>query len=213
MRAFYPIMADLAGKRCLVVGGGRVAERKIAGLLEAGADVAVVSPQATGPITDWAAEGRITLLRKEYESGDGAGAALLFAATDRAEVNERVHADAVIRGQPVNVADRPELCTFVVPAVWRQGSLLVAVSTSGTNPTAAARIRDRIAEAIGDGIEPFLEFAADYRQRVISRVDEPSRRKRLLAELFGDEALAAVRAGDWDGLRRRMEKSLDNETT
>ncbi|TMV52940.1 bifunctional precorrin-2 dehydrogenase/sirohydrochlorin ferrochelatase [Paenibacillus mesophilus] len=209
MRSFYPIMTDLTGRRCLVVGGGRVAERKIGGLLDAGADVTVISPEVTGRIARWEAEGRIEVIRREYAGGDGDGAALVFASTDSSEVNGRVWEDAVSRGQPVNVADRPELCTFVVPAVWRHGHLLVAVSTSGTSPMASSRIRDRIEAAIGDGIDAFLEFAAEYRVQVLSRVSDPGERRRLLAELFSDAALDAVRAGEWDGLRSRMEAELN----
>lgn len=209
MRSFYPIMTDLSGKRCLVVGGGRVAERKIGGLLEANADVTVISPEVTGRVARWEAEGRIAVIRREYAGGDGNGAALVFASTDSSEVNRRVWEDAVSRGQPVNVADQPELCTFVVPAVWRHGHLLVAVSTSGTSPMASSRIRDRIEAAIGDGIDAFLEYAAEYRVHVLSRVSDPGERRRLLAELFSDEALDAVRAGEWEGLRGRMEAELD----
>jgi precorrin-2 dehydrogenase/sirohydrochlorin ferrochelatase len=209
MRSFYPIMTDLTGIRCLVAGGGRVAERKIGGLLDADAEVTVVSPEVTGRIALWETQGRIAVIRREYESGDGNGAALVFASTDSSEANRLVWEDAVSRGQLVNVADQPELCTFVVPAVWRHGHLLVAVSTSGTSPMASSRIRDRIEAAIGDDIDAFLEFAAEYRVIVLSRVGDPGERKRLLAELFSDEALDAVRAGEWEGLRSRMAAELD----
>ncbi|MDF2714165.1 MAG: siroheme synthase [Paenibacillus sp.] len=209
MRSFYPIMTDLTGKRCLVAGGGRVAERKIGGLLDADAEVTVVSPEVTGRIALWETQGRIAVIRREYESGDGNGAALVFASTDSSEANRLVWEDAVSRGQLVNVADQPELCTFVVPAVWRHGHLLVAVSTSGTSPMASSRIRDRIEAAIGDDIDAFLEFAAEYRVIVLSRVGDHGERKRLLAELFSDEALDAVRAGEWEGLRSRMAAELD----
>ncbi|GAA3408385.1 bifunctional precorrin-2 dehydrogenase/sirohydrochlorin ferrochelatase [Paenibacillus hodogayensis] len=211
MRALYPIMTDVAGRSCLVVGGGRVAERKIAGLLAARAAVEVVSPTVTAGIAEWEQAGRVTVHRREYAAGDGAQAALVFAATDRSDVNERVHVDASARGQPVNVADRPELCTFVVPAVWRRGHLLVAVSTSGTNPLAASRIRDRIEAAVGGDIDAFLEFASAYRLEVLRRTDDPDRRRKLLAELFGDEALEAVRAGRWNELRAHFTERLERE--
>lgn len=211
MRPFYPIVSDISDKKCLVVGGGRVAERKINGLLQACAHIAVVSPKVTDTIAEWHKAGQIELAAREYVSGDGEGAVLIFACTDDADVNRHVHADAIRRGQPVNVADQPDLCTFVVPAVWRQGHLLVAVSTSGTSPMASSRIRDRIEAAIGDGIDGFLVFAAQYRNDVLSKIADPGRRRRLLADLFSDEALDAVRAGDWDGLRNEMTARLDEE--
>lgn len=209
MRSFYPLLADLSGKRCLVVGGGRVAARKIAGLLEAKADVRVVCPEATGQIARWSEEGRIVWLRRSYETGDTKGAELVFAATDSADVNKTVRDDAIAGGRHVNVADKPELGTFIVPAVWRKGRLLVAVSTSGASPVVATRIRDRIEAALGDGIDAFLEFAAEYRALVQRKVSDPAARRRLLAELFSDEALDAVQAGAWDGLRERMMAELD----
>ncbi|PYI52208.1 precorrin-2 dehydrogenase/sirohydrochlorin ferrochelatase family protein [Paenibacillus flagellatus] len=212
MRTLYPMMADIAGRPCLIVGGGTVAERKAAGLLDAGAAVTVVSPDVTPRIAAWAAEGRLSHISRAYESADGEGMALVFAATDRPDVNERVHADATSRGQPVNVADRPELCSFVVPAVWRRGHLLVAVSTSGTSPMASARIRDRIEAAIGDGIDAFLEFADEYRRLVQARVPDPARRKELLGRLFADEALELVRAGRWDSMRARLLAGLEGGT-
>ncbi|MDF2661089.1 MAG: siroheme synthase [Paenibacillus sp.] len=209
MRTFYPIVADLAGKRCLVVGGGRVAERKVGGLLEASAAVAVVSPLISDTIAAWEAEGRVTVVRREYTEGDAAGASLVFAATDKREVNERVYAEAVARALPVNVADRPDLCTFVVPAVIRSGPLLVTVSTSGTSPMASARIRDRIEESLGEGLDRFLEFTAEYRLSVHNKVSDPGLRRKLLAELFSDEALDAVKAGDWESFRSRMLAQLN----
>ncbi|RKN83868.1 precorrin-2 dehydrogenase/sirohydrochlorin ferrochelatase family protein [Paenibacillus ginsengarvi] len=209
MSTYYPAMLKLTGSRCLVVGGGRVAERKIAGLLEAGADVVVVSPEVTEAIGAWEMSGRVTVLRKRYAGGEDEGASLVFACTDSRETNQQVHADATRLGKPVNVADRPDLCSFVVPAVWRRGPLLVAVSTSGTNPIASTRIRDRIEQAVGDHIDSFLGYAAEYRQRVIAQVHDAERRKRLLAELFSDEALDQVRAGRWEELKRRMEAVLD----
>ncbi|MDF2723693.1 MAG: siroheme synthase [Paenibacillus sp.] len=209
MRTLYPMMADISGKRCLVVGGGAVAERKIAGLLQADAQVVVVSPRATKAIAEWQAAGRLELILRMYECGDGEEAALVFACTDDAETNVRVHADAMLRGQPINVADRPDLCTFVVPAVWRKGHLLVAVSTSGTSPLAASRLRDRIGQAIGEEIDGFLEFAAAYRKDVFRVTSDPERRKRLLAELFSDEALDAVQAGNWADMKETMAAKLN----
>lgn len=209
MRAFYPMMADLSGRRCVVVGGGRVAERKIAGLLEAEADIVVVSKDVTERIAGWEAAGRLTVLRRGYAAGDLAGAFLVTAATDSPDVNERVHADAAALGLWINVADRPELCNFIVPAVLRRGRLLAAVSTSGSSPAAASRIRDRIAEALGEEIEPFLDFAAEYREIVKRSVPDPERRRRLLTELFAGDVLDRVQAGDWEELRERLLDKLE----
>ena len=106
MGTYYPVMLDLAGKRCLVIGGGQVAERRIKGLLEAGASVRVVSPEVSERIAGWEAEGKLSVCRKPYEAEDGEDAFLVFAATDRPEVNEQARHDAAARGQLFNAADR-----------------------------------------------------------------------------------------------------------
>ena len=133
----YPLFMDVSGSRCVVVGGGGVASRKVRGLLESGARVVVVSPEVAPEI-----EGMdVTVERRPYRSGDLAGAVLAFAATDRREVNAAVAREARENGIPVNVADRPAEGDFALPSVLRRGGLQVAVSTGGASPTLARKIR------------------------------------------------------------------------
>jgi uroporphyrin-III C-methyltransferase/precorrin-2 dehydrogenase/sirohydrochlorin ferrochelatase len=142
----YPVtLINLQGARVVVVGGGRVAERKIRGLLAADARVTVVSPEATSQVRAWAEEGRLTWLRRPYQSGDLADARLAFAATDVRAVNALVAQDAAGQGVWCNVADVPAEGAFHVPAVYRGEGIVVAVSTAGQDPRRAQRIRDRIA--------------------------------------------------------------------
>ena len=131
MPTYYPMMVDLAGRRCLVVGGGRVAERKVAQLLDCGAEVTVVSPVTTRKIADLAARGAVRLARRTVQSGDLDRAFLAFAATDDAQVNQSVAHEVRKAGGLVNVADAPEACNFLVPSVVRRGDLTIAISTSG----------------------------------------------------------------------------------
>jgi precorrin-2 dehydrogenase / sirohydrochlorin ferrochelatase len=133
----YPLFMDVSGSRCVVVGGGGVASRKVRGLLESGARVVVVSPEVSPEI-----EGMdVTVERRPFRPGDLAGAALAFAATDRREVNAAVAREARENGVPVNVADRPAEGDFALPSVLRRGGLQVAVSTGGASPTLAREIR------------------------------------------------------------------------
>jgi cobalt-precorrin 5A hydrolase/precorrin-3B C17-methyltransferase len=142
----YPVvLTGLSGARVVVVGGGAVGERKVRGLLAAGADVTVVSPEATDRVRQWAEEGRIRWDARPYRSGDLDGAALAFAAADRREVNEQVAGDARTRGILCNVADAPQEGDFHVPAVYCAPDVMVTVSTYGENPGRARRLRDRIA--------------------------------------------------------------------
>jgi precorrin-2 dehydrogenase/sirohydrochlorin ferrochelatase len=141
----YPIFLDLSGRRCVVVGGGEVANRKARKLLQARAEVVVISPELRPELESVATE----IHRRPYEAGDLEGACLAFAATDAREVNAAVADEAEERGIPVNVADRPSEGDFALPSVLRRGRLQVAVSTGGASPTLARRIRGELEETFG----------------------------------------------------------------
>ncbi|HYQ82597.1 MAG TPA: bifunctional precorrin-2 dehydrogenase/sirohydrochlorin ferrochelatase [Rubrobacter sp.] len=141
----YPIFLNLSGRRCVVVGGGAVASRKAGKLLQAGADVVVVSPEVRTELAGMDVE----IQNRAYEYGDLEGANLVFTATDSREVNAAVAKEAKERGVPVNVADRPSEGDFAVPSTLRRGGLQVAVSTGGASPTLARRIRNELEEAFG----------------------------------------------------------------
>ena len=141
----YPIFLDLSGRRCVVVGGGEVANRKARKLLQARAEVVVISPEIRPELESVASE----VHRRPYEDGDLAGAYLAFAATDAREANAAVAAEAKERGIPVNVADRPSEGDFALPSTLRRGRLQVAVSTGGASPTLARKIKGELEEAFG----------------------------------------------------------------
>jgi precorrin-2 dehydrogenase/sirohydrochlorin ferrochelatase len=148
-RMFYPIYLNLKGKRAVVIGGGEVAERKVESLLGTEASITVISPEATARLSLMATEGHIMLQRRPYASGDCAGAALVLSATDDPELSRTVFQEASAAGAMINTADQPALCDFIMPAVVRRGNIAVAISTGGTSPALAARLRRRIARIIG----------------------------------------------------------------
>jgi precorrin-2 dehydrogenase/sirohydrochlorin ferrochelatase len=139
----------LGGRACLVVGGGPVALEKVEGLLACDADVTVVAPDAVPEIQGLSDQGRISWLNRTYESSDVDGSRLVVAATSNTELDRRVHSDAEERGVFVNVADVPELCTFILPAIVRNGPLAIAISTAGASPALAQRIKREVAEQFG----------------------------------------------------------------
>jgi siroheme synthase-like protein len=141
---YYMACIDLAGRSVLVVGGGRVALEKVGGLLRSGARVTVVAPQILPELTAL----DVTLVRRGYRSEDLDGHFLVIAATSTTSVNRRVFRDAEARRQLCNVVDVPELCSFILPAVHRQGPIAVAVSTGGASPALAQRLRDEIAAVV-----------------------------------------------------------------
>jgi siroheme synthase-like protein len=143
-KSFYMACLDVEGRRCLVVGGGAVGLEKAHGLATCGADVTVVSPE----LDEGFAELDVDWRAREYETGDLDGMFLVIAATDDTAVNTAVHADAEARQMLCNVADVPELCNFILPAVHREGPIAVAVSTGGASPALAKRLRTQIAELV-----------------------------------------------------------------
>ncbi|MBI2304169.1 MAG: bifunctional precorrin-2 dehydrogenase/sirohydrochlorin ferrochelatase [Chloroflexi bacterium] len=167
--AYYPLFVRLEGKECLVVGGGEVAERKVASLLDYGARVRVVSPSLSPGLKGLVEAGRVSWVSRSYESGDSKGAFLAFAATDDNEVNQRVAQEVEEAGGLVNVVDSPRRCRFIVPAVVRRGELVMAVSTGGHSPALAKRVRRELEE----------RFPPEYALlvRLVSQV-----RKQLKAE-------------------------------
>ncbi|HEY7179544.1 MAG TPA: bifunctional precorrin-2 dehydrogenase/sirohydrochlorin ferrochelatase [Gaiella sp.] len=144
-KRYYLACLDLEGRSVLVVGGGPVAREKVAGLLECGARVTVVAPRID-PGLD---RPDVELVWREYRTTDLDGRLLVVAATSTEEVNQRVFRDAEARGLLCNVVDVPELCSFILPAVHRQGPIAVAVSTGGASPALAQRLRDDVAALVG----------------------------------------------------------------
>jgi siroheme synthase-like protein len=142
--AYYFACLDLTGRRCLVVGGGAVGLEKVRGLLAAGAAVTVVAPQIEPELRELP----VTLVERRYQPMDVEGRWLVVAATPEREVNRRVHRDASSARVFCNVADDPELCTFILPAIHREGSIAVAVSTGGASPALAQHLRTRVAELV-----------------------------------------------------------------
>lgn len=171
VRPLYPVMLDLTGEPCVVIGGGRVGERKAAGLLAAGADVTVVSPRLTPRLSALAAEGRIRALLRPYAPGLAAlaEARLVFAATDDAAVNKAVLAEARKLGKLANAADAPEASGFHVPAVVRRGRLTLAVATAGASPAVAAKLKRQLEAAYGEEYAPYLELLHELRGVVQQR--------------------------------------------
>lgn len=193
MGCLYAMMVDLTGKACLVVGGGRVGERKVAALLETGAKVTVVSPFVTVGLQEWIAQGRITHVPRVFQKDDGWAAVLVIAATDSREVNEWVYAQAVARDQWINVVDQPQLCNFTVPSLVRRGQLQIAISTGGASPSLAKKIRHQLEEEIGDEYGLYIELLHRCRLKIQQRVTDMHQRRQLLKELTSDMWLERCR--------------------
>jgi len=164
----YPMFALLSDKPCLVVGGGAVGERKVLDLLEAGARVTVVSRTLTPALAKLAAQGEIIYLAGDFATEQVESMALVMGATNDEQVNARVSAAARSRGIWVNIADAPELCTFIVPAQVRRGELTLAISTGGASPALARKLREELQGRFGPEYGPYLTLLKKVREQLLS---------------------------------------------
>ncbi|MBG9793041.1 siroheme synthase [Paenibacillus dendritiformis] len=182
----YPLMLRLAGRRCVVIGGGSVAARKVTSLLASGAEVTVVSPRLTPELGRLAHEGRIACREREYEPADVEGALLVFAATDRPAVNERVAEDARRAGALINMAHDPEGSDFANPGSARRGMVQVAVYAGGASPTLTRRLTAKLAGQVDDGLADLAARLSSARRDTRARIEAPERRHELLRRYASD---------------------------
>ena len=160
---YYPVFLDIAGKPVVVIGGGNIAHVKVAGLLKAGAEVTVVSPELNEEMAALSAEGRFRHHQRDYEPGDLEGYTLAFVATDDRSVNATVADEGKERKVWVNAVDDPPYCDFIMPGIAQKGDLIIAISTSGRSPAMARKMREEIEEFLTEDYAAMLELAAEVR--------------------------------------------------
>jgi len=203
---FYPVYLNLKNKRVVVIGGGEVAERKVQSLLGTGAAITVISPEVTVNLESLAQSKQIRVLRRPYAEGDCDDATLVFSATDDPSVSLKVFdAEAL-----VNTADQPELCDFIMPAVLRRGDIAVAISTGGSSPGLAARLRDEIAEIIGPEYGQLAELLQRVRPEILKRVPDQEQRKALHYRILNSDIIERLKQGDSDGAERRLRELIES---
>ena len=178
-QSFYPVFLDLRGRKCLVVGAGAVAARKAGSLLDAGAEVKVVSPAACDDMAALADSGRLYWEKRGFEEKDLDGCFLVIGATDNPEVNRRVFEAAERAGMPANIVDVPELCNFIVPSVLRRGDFQIAVSSGGASPVLAREVRRRIETAFGPQYGEIVSALAGLRAELKDRLPKESQRREF----------------------------------
>jgi precorrin-2 dehydrogenase/sirohydrochlorin ferrochelatase len=208
----YPVTLNIDKQLCVVVGGGRVAERKVLALLNAGAQIRVISPQLTKTLHKLASNGQIDWLARVFAPNDVAGAMLVFAATDQRQVNERVTQAAAAKGLLVNVADAPDQCSFQVPAVVRQGDLTIAISTNGKSPAFAARIRKQLEAEYGPECAILLDLLGRIRAQELTGKRDGTARKNLFENLLHKDILDWIRNGQWERLHDHLQSVLGPDT-
>jgi precorrin-2 dehydrogenase / sirohydrochlorin ferrochelatase len=176
----FPMFVKLEGRRVLVVGAGTVGEAKVESLLATAASVRVVAPKATPRVREWAREGRIEWVVREYRTADFAGMFLVIAATSSPALHDEIYAEARSRGVLCNAVDEPERCDFYFPAVVRRGELQIAISTGGLSPALAQRLRKELEHQFGPEWEEWVAQLGRTREELQSIPMPPEQRKRLL---------------------------------
>lgn len=179
-KAYYPVFLDLAGKRCIIVGGGPVAERKCISLIKSGALITVIAPEITKRLRSYKDKSAIKHIARAYRKGDIATAHLVISATGSAETNRRVAKDAESLHRLVNVVDTPDLCNFIVPSVFRRGMLSIAVSTGGVSPAFAKEIRKDLEKIYGRDMAEKLKVAGKMRETAKKEIAGKKERERFI---------------------------------
>ena len=196
MPNYYPVMLDIRGRLAIVIGGDRVAAEKAAGLASSGAEVRVISPQFCDELLAQAEHKRVTLCQKAYEPGDLAGAFVVVAATNDPQLVQATWSETQERGQLVNIVDIPAHCSFILPSILRREPLTIAVSTEGTNPSLAKRIRHDLEEIFPPAYGTYLQLAAQARTYLRQHGVSYDRRDEFFNDFHTSDVLARLVAGD-----------------
>ncbi len=207
MSVLYPLFLRLEGEKCLVVGGGNVAERKVLSLLESGAEVTVVSPKLSPVLSELKKQQKITHLEQQYSEEVLEDVFLVICATDVEEVNRAVAQDCFARKILVNVADDPPKCNFFVPSVVRQGNLSIAISTNGKSPLLARTIREQLEKVFGPEYGDFLEILGQVRMELLQNEPDPKRRRAVLERIVRSDILKLLREKRYDDIKERIENA------
>jgi precorrin-2 dehydrogenase / sirohydrochlorin ferrochelatase len=195
--SYYPIGLDISGKRCLVIGGGEVGERKVERLLEFGARVTVVGRDLTPALAELRQKGTIDHIPGDYEQKLLKGAFLVIGATDDNSVNERIFRDARKKGVLANIVDDPDRCDFVLPALCRQGELVITVATGGKSPALAKKLRQDLEGRYGPEYEVLLKIMGEIRGGIIGRGEGSDENRKIFEAIVGSDILDHIRKANW----------------
>lgn len=207
---FLPIFLNLSGQPCLVIGGGQVATRKINLLLNAGAEITVISPDICSEVNDLKDKNKITHIQRPYIEEDIKGNKLVIAATDNSEINESIAALAKKHNIPCNVVDNPDAGSFIMPSIIDRSPVIAAVSTGGASPVLARLIRTKLESLIPAGYGRLAELAENFRNTVKAAIAHPPDRKIFWNQVLQGGVAERVFSGHMEEAEVILKKSLDN---
>lgn len=203
---YYPVFLDIAGKPVVVIGGGLIAHQKVEGLIKAGAAITVISPELNDDMSLLASEGRFRHEKRDYQPGDLEGYTIAFVATDDRAINASVAAEGKERRVMVNAVDDTPNCDFIMPAIVTRGELILAVSTSGTSPAMARKMREELEEFLTEDYVLMLELAAEVRAEL--REQDVLVTPDIWNGALDDELRTMLREGRREEAKERLTRSL-----
>lgn len=210
MGHLFPIFLSLAGKNCLVIGGGQVAERKVADLLNYDANISVISPTAGDNIRLWFNQGLIGWQAREFRDDDLDNVFLVFVATNDTVINRGIVKQCRQRSILVNAVDDPPNCDFYVPAVVRRNSLVLGISTEGKSPMLARKLREQLEEIIGEEYGQFVDILGKQRDYIKQAIPDIEIRKKVFKALVDSDILDLLKLGDEERVKERMEECMSS---
>ena len=205
---YYPINLDIQNRDCLVVGGGGVGTRKVKTLLNCGAKVTVVSPEISEQLQMLAETALLTLKFRQYRTDDLDGMFLVIGATDDESLNRRISSDAEHRDKLCNIADRPEVCNFILPSIVQRDDLIITISTSGKSPAFAKKMRRTLESQFGKEYGEFLQLMGAIRKKLLSQAHEPEAHKPLFEQLINSELVDMIRDSKVDEINALLFRIL-----
>ncbi len=205
MIVYYPAFINLCGKNCVVVGGGRIAERKVLSLIRSGAKVKVISPVITDTLEKYKNKKQIEHIKRNYKKGDLKDAFLVIAATSDEVTNKKVSDEADCL---VNVVDMPEMANFIVPSVINRGMMTIAVSTSGASPAAAKTVRKELEMLYNKDFGKFLVFLKKLRAKALKEIPDKEIREQFLKSLASKQVINTLRKKGFEKAKEMITNNI-----
>ncbi|MBW1889289.1 MAG: bifunctional precorrin-2 dehydrogenase/sirohydrochlorin ferrochelatase [Deltaproteobacteria bacterium] len=191
---YFPVFLDINDRNCLVIGGGSVGTRKALALVESGANVTVISPTVTDTLRSLARRGTINLKTRTYCPADMEGMFLVFGATNQETLNRQINQDAERLNMLCNIADRPAVCNFILPATVKRGDLVIAISTSGKSPAFAKELRKHLETQFGDEYATLLTLMGGIRSLLLKEKHAPEEHKPIFNRIIQSGIIDLIKA-------------------
>ncbi|HBH86157.1 MAG TPA: siroheme synthase [Syntrophaceae bacterium] len=199
---YYPVYLDITNKRCIVVGGGDVAERKAERLLSFGARVTVIGKTLTPLLETMKRDGRIEHINADYDGAFISDAIMVIGATNREDINAQISRDGKHKGILVNIVDDPGRCDFILPSIMQQGDLSIAISTGGKSPALAKKLREDLETLYGPEYRVLLDVLGNLREKIVARGHSSDKNKQLFEAVVYSDILKHIKNKNWNHVKK-----------